>query len=105
MYARLRYLTVLPEHEEDIKKLYHDEIIPALREQKGFVDCRLLEPVNRGDQFIALTVWKRQSDAIVYESTEQYEEQRNKILSFTTGTPQLKTYTYETVAKEVHLVK
>ena len=100
MFVRLLYINVAPEHATDLKQLYHDEIIPAVRYLKGYMDCRLLEPVNKGDDFVALTIWKRQSDALVYESSELYEFQRNLVVSYATRVPVLKTYSAEPAARE-----
>lgn len=100
MFVRLLYISVAPEHAADLKQLYHDEIIPSVKYLKGYMDFRLLEPVNKGDDFVALSIWKRQSDALVYESSELNEAQRNQLVSYATRVPVLKTYSAEPAAQE-----
>lgn len=100
MFVRLLYINVAPGHEADLKQLYHDEIIPAVKYYKGYIDCRLLEPVNKGDDFVALSIWKRQSDALAYESSELYEAQRNLVVSYAARVPVLKTYSAAPAALE-----
>jgi quinol monooxygenase YgiN len=97
MFVRLWYLNVSPEHAGAVKQLFQDEIIPTVRYYKGHLECDLLEPVNSNDEMIALSIWRRQSDALVYESSDLYEEQREKVLALVTKVPVLKTYTYEPV--------
>lgn len=100
MFVRLLYINVAPEHVNDLKQLYYEEVMPAVRYLKGYVDCRLLEPVNKSDDFVALSIWKRQSDALAYESSPLYEEQRNLVVSYATKVPVLKTYTAEPAGQE-----
>lgn len=100
MFVRQLYISVLPEKVSDLKRLYHEEIIPAIKYMKGHVECALLEPVNAGEEYIGLSIWKRQSDALVYESSELYAKLRNEVVRLATKVPVLKTYTFEPVGKE-----
>lgn len=100
MFVRQLYISVSPEQVHDLKRLYHEEIIPAVKYLKGYVECDLLEPVNAGDEFIGLSIWKRQSDALAYESSELYSKLRNEVVRLAKKVPVLKTYTFEPVGKE-----
>src|SRR5881396_3864948 len=57
MYVRLTYLSFLPEKSEEAKTIYSNEIVSVVKQQKGNLDCRLLEPVKPTDEFISMTVW------------------------------------------------
>lgn len=95
MFVRLWYINVSPEHVNDIRQVYRNEIIPTVKHFKGHMESDLLEPVNGSDEFIAMSVWRRQSDALVYESSDNYNEQRTKVVRLARKMPVLKTYTYE----------
>lgn len=99
MFIRIQFLTVLPDHMDALKKLYNDEIIPSLRDLKGYENARLLEPLDTGESFMVLMEWESQTDAEAYESSGLYKEQHNKVISFTTSEPTLKKYKYATLEK------
>ena len=100
MFVRLWYINVSPEQVNDMRQVYRNEIIPTVKHFKGHIESDLLEPVNSSDEFIALSVWRRQSDALVYESSDHYNEQRYKVVRLARKVPVLKTYTYEPVELE-----
>jgi hypothetical protein len=55
MYVRLTYLNFLPGKADEAKKIYNSELAPIVKQQKGNLDCRLLEPVDRADDYISMT--------------------------------------------------
>ena len=99
MVVRLTHFGVSPEKVEAMRKLYTDEAIPVVRSQKGNLDCRLLEPVNRNDDFISMTVWDNQEDADAYESTGTYKRLVDKVRGLFSGDPTLKVYHAEGVVE------
>ena len=99
MVVRLTYFGVSPEKVEDMKKVYADEAIPVVRSQKGNLDCKLLEPVNKNDDFISMTVWDNQEDADAYETTGVYKKLVDKVKGSFSGEPQLKVYRAEGVVE------
>ena len=101
MVVRLTYFAASPEKVEAMRKVYADEAIPVVRSQKGNLDCKLLEPVNKNDDFISMTVWDNQEDADAYEATGVYKKLVDKVREFFSGAPQLKVYHAEGVVEHV----
>lgn len=105
MFVRLTYNKVLPEQASLLRRIYNEEVIPAVRRHKGLIHIMLLEPTQKGDDFISVTEWESQKDAEEYERSGVYEQLIEKIRGLTTKEPVLKTYSVETVgatSPEVH---
>lgn len=98
MFVRLTYTKVLPQHTALLRKIYNEEVIPAVRRHEGLIHIMLLEPTEKGDDFISVTEWDTQRDAEEYERSGAYEQLIGKIRDLTAREPVLKTYTVETVA-------
>jgi heme-degrading monooxygenase HmoA len=92
MFVRLTFFDFLPDQLENLKRIYHDEIVPIVKKQKGNIGVWLLEPTESNDQFISLTEWKSRADADVYESSGTYRELVNKVKEMYRSKPVLKTY-------------
>ncbi|HEV2480948.1 MAG TPA: antibiotic biosynthesis monooxygenase [Puia sp.] len=93
MIARLTFFNAAnPTDVEDFKKMYREQILPVIRNQKGNLGAWLLEPMNEKDQFISLTEWISMADAEQYESSGTYLELVNKVKSRFAGDYQLRTY-------------
>jgi heme-degrading monooxygenase HmoA len=93
MIARLTFFNAAnPQDVEEFKKVYREQIVPVIRNQKGNLGAWLLEPTNEKDQFISLTEWISMVDAEQYESSGTYLEMINKVRSRFKGEYQLKTY-------------
>lgn len=93
MIARLTYFNAAnPKDAEEVKKVYHEQIAPVIRSQKGNLGVWLLEPMDEKDQFISLTEWISLADAEQYEASGTYSELVNKIKSRFAGESQLRTY-------------
>ena len=99
MIVRLTYFAASPEKVEAMRKVYNEEAIPVVRSQKGNLDCKLLEPVNKNDDFISMTVWDNQEDADAYQSTGTYKMLVDKVREFFNGDPQLRVYRAEGVVE------
>ena len=97
MVVRLTYFVFSPEKIEELKKFYNEEAIPTVKKQKGNLDCRLLEPVNKNDEYISMTVWDNQEDADAYQSTGVYNQLLEKVKKFFSKEPKLKVYHAEDV--------
>lgn len=97
MFVRLTYNKVLPEHARLLRDIYNEEVIPAVRRHKGLIHIMLLQPTQKGDEFISVTEWESQRDAEEYERSGVYEQLTGKIRGLTAKEPVLKTYTVETV--------
>jgi quinol monooxygenase YgiN len=92
MIARLTFFNAHPKDVEELKKIYHEQIVPVIRNQKGNLGAWLLEPTNEKDQFISLTEWISNADADTYESSGTYKELVNKVKAKFKGEPHLKIY-------------
>ena len=101
MIVRLTYFAASPEKVEAMRKVYNEEAIPVVRSQKGNLDCKLLEPVNKNDDFISMTVWDNQEDADAYQSTGTYKMLVDKVREFFNGDPQLRVYRAQGVVEHV----
>lgn len=97
MYVRLTYVAFLPDKAEEAKKIYNAEIIPIVKKQKGNLDCRMLEPIDRTDDYISMTVWDNKEDADAYHVSGTYKQLVNKIQPFYSKNPVLKVYATEKV--------
>jgi len=97
MYIRLTYVNYLPGKIEEAKRLYEEEITPIVKKQKGNLDCRMLEPVNKGDDYISMTVWETKEDADNYQNTGVYKKLVDRFKNLFSKEPVLKVYTSEGV--------
>jgi len=97
MIVRLTYLNFLPEKTEEAKKTYNEEIVAIVKKQKGNLECRLLEPVDKNDDYISMTSWETKADADAYQSSGVYKELVEKVRSDYSKDPVLKVYTTESV--------
>jgi heme-degrading monooxygenase HmoA len=97
MIVRLTYLSFLPNNLVQAKQIYHDEVVPTVRKQKGNIDCRLLEPMDTGDEYISLTSWETKADADAYHSSGIYRDLVNKVKKDFAKDPVLKVYTSESI--------
>jgi quinol monooxygenase YgiN len=92
MFIRLTYFGFRPEKLQDIKKFYNEVAIPTLRKQKGNLDCRLLEPVEKSEDYISMTTWESREDADAYHSKGVYKELVEQVRPFFTKEPVLRVY-------------
>ena len=97
MVVRLTYLQFLPEKVNDSKKFYNEVAIPTVRKQKGSLDCRLLEPVDKNDDYISMTVWDNDEDADAYQSTGVYKSLVDQVRANLSKAPVLKVFHAEGV--------
>lgn len=101
MFARLTFIKVLPEHTDQVRKIYNEEVVPVVRQQKGLIDIMLLEPTDRAEDFISLTRWENQAAAEAYEASGVYRQLVGKVLDLVVKEPVLKTYTFEMVGQGI----
>ena len=97
MYVRLTYLSFLPEKSEEAKTIYSNEIVSVVKQQKGNLDCRLLEPVKPTDEFISMTVWDNKEDADAYHNSGVYKKLVEQVSHLYSKPPVLKVYSTESV--------
>lgn len=92
MFARLTFINIPTDRVEDLRRIYNEEVIPVVKQQKGNVGAWLLEPTNNADDFISLTEWVSESDGNAYETSGTYKMLVDKIKDMYTIKPILKTY-------------
>ncbi len=97
MIVRLTYLSFLPNNLVQAKQIYHDEVVPTVRKQKGNIDCRLLEPIDNADEYISMTTWETKADSDAYHSSGIYRDLVNKVKKDFAKDPVLKVYTSESI--------
>ena len=97
MYVRLTYFGFKPEKIQELKKFYNEVAIPTVRKQKGNIDCRLLEPTDKNEEYVSMTTWERKEDADAYQSTGVYKGLVDQVRPFFSKEPTLKVYQSEDV--------
>ena len=86
MYARLTTIHVKPEKIDEAIGIYKASVIPAAKQQDGFVAAYLLtdKPTGRG---ISMTIWKTEEDALANEHNRYYQEQLVKFMELFLSPP------------------
>lgn len=95
MVVRLTYFNFSAGKIEELKKFYNEVAIPTLRKQKGNIECKLLEPVNKNDEYISMTTWESQEDADAYQAKGVYKDLVDQVRKFFTKEPTLRVYRVE----------
>jgi quinol monooxygenase YgiN len=104
MFVRLSFCKFIPGKTREAKKIFQEEIVPAIRKQKGNIQVRLLEPTDKSEDFIAYSEWKTRADAEAYVSSGAYKKMVGKLEAYFTKFPELKTYLAdEVLVKTDHL--
>jgi len=97
MVVRLTYLNFLPGKADEAKRIYQEEIVSVVRQQKGNLECRMLEPVDKANEYISLTSWETKEQADAYHGSGVYAELVNKVRALYAKDPVLKVYTSESI--------
>lgn len=92
MFARLTFIDILPEHQNDLRRIFNEEVIPVVKRQKGNIGIWLLEPTDMDGQYISLTEWISAADADNYDSSGTYSNLVDKIKALYRSKPILKTF-------------
>ena len=93
VWVRLTLAKIKPDKVAEMLKEYYDEIVPAVKAQKGNVDIFMLEPVDKEDAFISYNAWESKADGDAYEASGNYQAMLNKVKGLLAETPTVKTYT------------
>jgi len=97
MIVRLTFLSFLPQNLVQAKRVYEEDVVPVVRRQRGNIDCRLLEPIEKTDDYISMTTWETKADADAYQSSGIYRELVDKVKKDLAKDPVLKVYTAESI--------
>jgi quinol monooxygenase YgiN len=101
MFVRITFFKFANDHLKQARKIYHDEVLPSVKRQRGNLGVRLLEPKNKTDDYMSITEWKTKADADSYESTGVYRRLIARLEPFCTKLPELKNYFVEEVREKV----
>ena len=97
MIVRLTFISFLPQNLAQAKRIYNEQVVPVVRKQKGNIDCRLLEPIEKTDEYISMTTWETKADADLYQSSGTYRDLVEKVRKDFAKDPTLKVYTSESI--------
>jgi heme-degrading monooxygenase HmoA len=78
MHTRALSCQAHPGKLEDVIKLYHDSIVPAAKQQRGFKGATLLTDPTTG-KILSLTFWESEADMLASETSGYLREQLAKV--------------------------
>ncbi len=79
LYVRIVSVSIQKEKENEFKKIYNDEIIPALLSMPGCQYAYLTQSIRESNAFISVTIWDKQEDADHYEKSGRFKELVDKV--------------------------
>lgn len=91
MYARIVTVQVHLDKLDQVISIYRDSIVPAAKQQKGFLGARLFTDRTTG-KGVSVTRWQTREDLEAGESSGYYTEQIAKIAPMLTAPPVRETY-------------
>lgn len=97
MFVRLTFCKFSPESINDAIDVYNRDIAPVVRQQKGNISIRILEPVDKADDFVSITEWNTKADADAYEESGLYKSLVGKLANFFSKPPTLRSYNAQDV--------
>jgi heme-degrading monooxygenase HmoA len=90
LYVRLVAAKIKQGKAKELEERYRDEILPALETVDGFRGGFLVEGFQRPGDWISITIWDREEDAIRYELSGTFEELAGKVSDLLSTTHQWK---------------
>jgi quinol monooxygenase YgiN len=91
MFARLTIVHIRPDKLAEADKIFAESVIPAAKQQPGFISLHLLTDQNSG-KGIAVGYWDSEADALANEQTGYYQEQIGKFKDIMTAPPVRESY-------------
>jgi quinol monooxygenase YgiN len=91
MYARIVTVHARTDKLDEIIAIYKDSIVPAAKQQKGFVGARLFIDRVSG-KGVSVTRWQSKEDLEAGEASGYYQQQIAKIAPMLTEAPARETY-------------
>lgn len=79
MYVRIVSHILKKDKIEEFRKIYGEEIIPALRNTKGCRYAYLVENMHRSNEALSVSIWDSKSDAGNYEKSGLFEKLVDKL--------------------------
>lgn len=90
MYARIVTVHAQPDKLDELIAIYRDSIVPAAKQQKGFLGARLFTDRATGKGY-SVTRWQSKEDLEAGEASGYYQEQIAKIAPMLTAAPTRET--------------
>ena len=91
MYARLLHIRWKPTTDlETVTNIYRESILPAAREQKGFVAATLIHSEDDPEASLSISIWESKEDALTGEASGYLQEQVNKVTAYLAAPPERK---------------
>ena len=79
LYVRIFVPKVHKGKMKEFRKIYAEDVLPALRTVKGCRYAFLTEGGNDQDEVLSITIWDSQQDAAAYESSELISQLAKKL--------------------------
>jgi heme-degrading monooxygenase HmoA len=90
-YARIVTIHAQAGKLEEVVKVYHESILPAAKQQKGFLDARLFIDRATG-KGISVARWQTEEDLKAGEASGYYSEQIAKLVPLLAAPPVREAY-------------
>lgn len=91
MFTRIVECNVKPGKSEEFTRKIDQEIIPILKDQKGFVDESILVSTTDKEQIFSISTWQSREDAERY-NRDHYPKIVSRIESFLNAPPKVQTF-------------
>jgi heme-degrading monooxygenase HmoA len=79
MHVRLVSAKIQPGKMEEFKRLYNEEVLPALRTVDGCRYAYLMEGMKEQNEVVSVTIWETQKHAETYEASGLFDELKKKV--------------------------
>ncbi len=78
-FARLSFVKLKSDVSlEEMRKVWDGNVMPAAKEQKGFIGGFLLVTEQR-DEAVAVTLWESKDDTLAGEQSSYYQDQVKRV--------------------------
>ena len=90
-YARVVTVHAQAGKVDEVVKIYHDSIVPAIKQHKGYQGARLFidHATNKG---VSVTRWVSKADLEATEASGVYQAQIAKLAGLLAGAPEREAY-------------
>ena len=79
MHVRIVSVKIQSGKKETFKKIYNEEIIPALHTVKGCLYAYMTESLEEKDTILSVTIWNTKEDADTYEKSGMFNRLAEKL--------------------------
>lgn len=95
MYARTVTVQIQPNQNEAAVAIFQNSVIPAAREQKGFISLMLLTNPATG-KGLSISLWESEADLQASEANSYFQAQLAKFGGVFAGPPAREAYEVST---------